>query len=69
MAELYLKAPDISCEHCQHAIEGDIGKLQGVSLVKVDIPQKTVLVNYDPQAITRDQIVAEMDEIGYPVAN
>jgi copper chaperone len=69
MAELNLKAPDISCEHCQRAIEGDIGKLQGVSLVKVDIPQQTVLVQYDPQAITRDKIVAEMDEIGYPVAN
>lgn len=68
MAELTLKAPDISCEHCQHTIEGDIGKLQGISLVKVDIPQQSVLVQYDPQAITRNQIVAEMDEIGYPVA-
>lgn len=69
MAELNLKAPDISCEHCQRTIEGDIGKLQGVSLVKVDIPQQTVQIHYDPQAITRDQIVAEMDEIGYPVAH
>ena len=68
MSELNLKAPDISCEHCQHAIEGDLGKLQGVSLVQVDIPQQIVLVHYDPQTITRDQIVAEMDEIGYPVA-
>ncbi len=50
MAELYLKAPDISCEQCQRAIESDIGKLQGVNLVKVDIPQKTVLVHHDPQA-------------------
>jgi copper chaperone len=68
MAELTLKAPDISCEHCQHTIEGDLGKLQGVSHVQVDIPQQTVLVKYDPQMITRDQIVAELDEIGYPVA-
>ncbi len=68
MAELTLKAPDISCEHCQRTIEGDLGKLQGVSQVQVDIPRQTVLVKYDPQMITRDQIVAEMDEIGYPVA-
>ncbi|HEY7349393.1 MAG TPA: heavy-metal-associated domain-containing protein [Ktedonobacterales bacterium] len=68
MAELHLKALDISCEHCQRAIEGDIGKLPGVSLVRVDIPQQAVLIHYDPQAITRDQIVTEMDEIGYPVA-
>ncbi len=68
MAELTVKAPDISCEHCQHTIEGDLSKLQGVSQVKVDIPQQTVLVHYDPQMITRDQIVAELDEIGYPIA-
>jgi copper chaperone len=68
MAELNLKAPDISCAHCQHTIEGDIGKLEGVSLVKVDIPQQTVLVHYDPQTITRDQILVEMDGIGYPAA-
>jgi copper chaperone len=68
MAELTLKAPDISCEHCQHTIEGDLSKMQGISQVKVDIPQQTVLVHYDPQMITRDQIVAELDEIGYPIA-
>ena len=68
MAELTVKAPDISCEHCQHTIEGDLSKMQGVSQVKVDIPQQTVLVHYDPQMITRDQIVAELDEIGYPIA-
>lgn len=68
MAELNLKAPDISCEHCQHAIEGDIGKLSGVHLVKVDIAQQAVLVQYDPQTITREQIVTTMEEIGYPVA-
>jgi copper chaperone len=69
MAELNLKAPDISCEHCQRAIEGDLGKLEGVRLVKVDIAQQMVLVQYDPQAITREQIVTTMEEIGYPVAS
>ncbi|HEU5198537.1 MAG TPA: heavy-metal-associated domain-containing protein [Ktedonobacterales bacterium] len=68
MAEFTVKAPDISCEHCQHTIEGDLSKMQGISQVKVDIPQQTVLVHYDPQMITRDQIVAELDEIGYPIA-
>lgn len=31
-----LVAPDISCEHCQHAIEGALGELAGVDTVKVD---------------------------------
>ncbi len=36
-----LVAPDISCEHCQHAIEEALGELAGVNTIKVDIPTKT----------------------------
>jgi len=67
MSELTLLSPEISCEHCQRTIEGDLGKLAGVSLVRVDVPQQTVLVHYDPQMLTREQIVATLDEIGYPI--
>ncbi len=42
MESTTLVAPDISCEHCQHAIEGAVGKLEGVSKVNVDIPTKSV---------------------------
>ena len=41
MEKTTLVAPDISCEHCQHAIEGALGELAGVNTVKVDIPTKT----------------------------
>jgi copper chaperone len=42
MEKTTLVAPDISCEHCQHAIEEALGELGGVDTVKVDIPTKTV---------------------------
>jgi copper chaperone len=63
-----LVAPDISCEHCQHAIEGALGKISGVSSAKVDIPSKTVHVNYDPKQITLPKIEEVLDDIGYTVA-
>jgi copper chaperone len=63
-----LVAPDISCEHCQHAIEGALGKLAGVNTVKVDIPTKTVHVEYDPQQVTLTKIEEVMDDVGYTVA-
>ena len=63
-----LVAPDISCEHCQHAIEGAVGKLAGVSLVQVDIPTKSVHINYDPQKVTITKIEEVLDETGYTVA-
>jgi copper ion binding protein len=63
-----LVAPDISCEHCQHAIEGALGELQGVSKVKVDIPTKTVQVTYNPQQVSLPKIEEVLDETGYTVA-
>jgi copper chaperone len=63
-----LVAPDISCEHCEHAIEGAVGELSGVSSVKVDIPTKTVHIDYDSQRVTLAKIEEVLDEIGYTVA-
>ncbi len=62
-----LVAPDISCEHCQHAIEGAVGKMEGIRSVKVDIPTKSVRVSYDPQKVTLEKIEEVMDEEGYTV--
>lgn len=63
-----LIAPDISCEHCQHAIESALGKLNGVQHVAVDIPAKSVEVSYDTQKLGREQLVETLDEIGYTVS-
>ena len=68
MESMSLVAPDISCEHCQHAIEGAVGKLEGVNSVKVDIPSKTVDINYDPEKVTLTKIEEILDDVGYTVA-
>jgi copper chaperone len=68
MESTSLVAPDISCEHCQHAIEGAIGKLEGVNSVKVDIPAKTVNVTYDPQKVTLEKMEEVLDDTGYTVS-
>lgn len=68
MESTTLVAPDISCEHCQHAIEGAVGKVDGVQTVKVDIPTKSVHVEYDPQKVTVAKIEEVMDDVGYTVA-
>ena len=68
MESTTLVAPDISCEHCQHAIEGALSKLDGVNTVQVDIPAKSVAVSYDAQKLTRAQLIEKLDDIGYTVA-
>ena len=68
MEQTTLVAPDISCEHCQHAIEGALGELVGVDRVKVDIPTKTVNLTYDPEIVTLTKIEEVLDDTGYTVA-
>ncbi len=67
MESTTLVAPDISCQHCQHAIEGAVGKIGGVKNVTVNIPAKTVHVEYDPQLVTQAKIEEVMDDVGYTV--
>ena len=67
MESTTLVAPDISCEHCQHAIEGAVGKLEGVSHLRVDIPTKAVHIDYDPEIVTLAEIEEVLDETGYTV--
>ncbi|HXT34000.1 MAG TPA: heavy-metal-associated domain-containing protein [Chloroflexota bacterium] len=62
-------APDISCEHCQRAIEGALGDLPGVSQVQVDIPSKRVEVRFDPTSIDSARLEAALEEEGYPVSH
>jgi copper ion binding protein len=68
MESTTLIAPDISCENCQSAVEGAVGKLTGVSSVRVDIPTKAVHVTYDPEQVTLAKIEEVLDDTGYTVA-
>ena len=58
--------PDISCNHCKHAIEGEVSQVQGVVSVAVDVKAKTVTVTADP--LDNTAVVAAIDEAGYEVA-
>ena len=58
--------PGVSCGHCQAAIEGEVGKLAGISSVAVDLDTKTVTVEGDA---ADPDIIAAIDEAGYDVAD
>jgi copper chaperone len=68
MAKVVLDVPDISCEHCQRAIEGALGKEVGGASVYVDVPTRKVFLDYDPTKLTLDQVSAVLDDEGYAVA-
>jgi len=66
MEELTYAVPGVSCEHCQAAISGEVGKVAGVSSVDVDLGTKLVSVRGD--GLDDGAIRAAIDEAGYDVA-
>jgi len=65
MTTLTVKAPNISCGHCVHTIEEEVGELAGVKSVQAKEDSKIVTVTFETPATT-EQIEALMAEIGYP---
>lgn len=67
MTEDVISVPEIHCDHCKNSIEGALQPLAGVQTASVDVPQATVAVTYDPDTVTRDALVAAIEEQGYDV--
>jgi len=67
MIESNIVVPTISCGHCKGAIEGAVGRLEGVTSVTVDIEQKSVAVRFDDALVDRQAIVAAIEDAGYEV--
>lgn len=68
MQQITLTAPDISCEHCKHTIEHELGTLSGVQNVSVEVASRHVNVSFDPEMTSEPAIIAKLDEAGYPAA-
>lgn len=57
--------PNISCGHCTHTIEMEVGELAGVTKVTAVQDSKQVTVEWQNPA-TWEQIQATLQEINYP---
>lgn len=62
-----ITVPEIHCGHCKSSIEGALQPMAGIDAAEVDIEATTVTVTYDDGAVTRDQIIAAIEEQGYDV--
>lgn len=57
--------PNISCGHCVHTVQNELGEIDGVKLVKADESTKQVVVEWEAPA-TVNQIKERLVEIEYP---
>lgn len=53
------------CAACSANVERKISSLEGVKSASVSLPGRTVLVEYDPNAISLERMKGEVESIGY----
>ncbi|UOY92582.1 copper chaperone CopZ [Ectobacillus sp. JY-23] len=67
MKQITLTVQGMSCGHCVNAIEGSVGKQNGVESVTVVLREGKVNVSYD-EAVVDVRVIKEMiEEQGYDV--
>jgi len=59
--------PNISCGHCVHTVQMEVGDIPGVKSVKAEQDTKQVVVQWDDPA-NWEQIKAALVEINYAPA-
>ncbi|PAE07592.1 copper resistance protein CopZ [Terribacillus saccharophilus] len=68
MEKVTLNVQGMSCAHCVNSIEGNVGQLNGVDTVKVNLDEAKVDVAYDADKVNLDEIKEVIEEQGYDVA-
>lgn len=61
------RVADISCDHCKRAIESALQPVEGVQRAEVSVPAKSVTVEWQPETVGRDRLVAAIEDAGYSV--
>lgn len=56
--------PNISCNHCVHTIQTEVGELTGVKSVEASAQTRQATVVFEPPA-TEEEIIALLKEINY----
>ncbi|MDA3645606.1 heavy-metal-associated domain-containing protein [Saccharopolyspora indica] len=68
MSEATYTVTGMTCEHCVLSVTEEVGEIDGVTGVRVDLPTGAVTVTSD-QEIGVDQVRAAVEEAGYQLAS
>jgi copper chaperone len=68
MTQTRFIAPDISCGGCAASIKNALGRLEGILIVNVDVPAKSVMVEHDESIVPREKVAEALDKAGFPVS-
>ena len=66
MTEITYSVPDMSCDHCKHAVMSELLEVGGVESVDVDLDSKRVTVR--GSSLDDAALRAAVEEAGYEAA-
>jgi Cu2+-exporting ATPase len=64
-AEITFNVKNMTCGGCAASVESMLRSLSGITDVQVDLPNKTARVNFQPDAVTVEQMKQTIHSIGY----
>ncbi|PAE09198.1 copper-binding protein [Terribacillus saccharophilus] len=65
--EMTLQVNGMTCGHCEKAVKGALGELEGIQGVDVDLASGKVDVVYDDTFVTKNEMKEAIEEQGYDV--
>ncbi len=60
-----IRVGDIHCEACAASIESSLSSLDGVLDIRVLINDKRVVVRYDPDKVSREDLIRAIRDLGF----
>jgi len=65
--ELTLEITGMSCQHCSQTVEKALNNRVGVESAEVDLNKEEAYVKYDPEQLTLEDLIKEVEDSGYGV--
>lgn len=57
---------NVKCHGCANTIQSQLGRIDGVSEVLVNVPEKTISVTYDGDIDRTHELEEKLKSLGYP---
>ncbi|GAA4616339.1 heavy-metal-associated domain-containing protein [Saccharopolyspora hordei] len=68
MSQTTYTVTGMTCQHCVLSVTEEVGAIEGVTGVQVDLPTGAVTVTSDRE-VSADQVRAAVEEAGYQLAS
>lgn len=67
MEKVSIKVKGMSCDHCVKTIEENVGTLNGVERLLVDLEEENVVIEFNEESVSLNQLKEAIEEQGYEV--